>query len=128
MKDVKEIFTRIQDQKKEQREINKMVREALDNSAEYRETLDSMKRLRTKKYRLEDEARGNHDQKLELLKLNIKQSTEVMSDVALTKIMKGESIKLVDEFNNEYEPIFSVRFKKTVNKSYNDKDKKKEEK
>ena len=127
MKDVKEIFERIQDQKREQREINKMVRDALASSATYGDTLDDIKKLRTKKMRLEDEARGDFDQKLELLKLNIKQSTDVMSDVALTKIMKGESIKLVDEFNNEYEPVFSVRFKKTANKSYESSEKSKEE-
>lgn len=70
---------------------------------------------------MEDSARGDLDKKMDLLKLNIKEGIQVMSDVALTSIMKGESVKLTDDQNNEYEPIFSVRFKKTSNKSYDEK-------
>ena len=121
MKDIKEIFERIQEQKREQREINKAVREALENSSEYDGVKEQLERLRLKKMRIEDSARGDLDQKMDLLKLNIKEGMQVMSDVALTTIMKGESVKLTDSDNNEYEPIFSVRFKKTHNKSYGDK-------
>ena len=124
MRDIKEIFERIQEQKREQREINKAVREALENSSEYDSVKEQIERLRLKKLRIEDAARGDLDQKMDLLKLNIKEGIQVMSDVALTTIMKGESVKLVDSDNNEYEPIFSVRFKKTSNKSYDKKDSK----
>ena len=122
MRSIKEIFERIQEQKREQREINKMVREALENSSEHNEVVEQIQRLRLKKLRMEDAARGDLDQKMDLLKLNIKESMQVMSDVALTTIMKGESVKLTDSDNNEYEPVFSVRFKKTVNKSYDKKE------
>lgn len=122
MKNIKEIFERIQEQKREQREINKSVREALENSSEYSTVKENIERLRLKKLRMEDSARGDLDQKMDLLKLNIKEGMQVMSDVALTTIMKGESVKLTDSDNNEYEPIFSVRFKKTSNKSYDNKD------
>lgn len=121
MRNIKEIFERIQEQKKEQREINKTVRESLHNSSEYDTTKEEMERLRLKKLRMEDSARGDLDTKMDLLKLNIKEGIQVMSDIALTSIMKGESVKLTDAENNEYEPIFSVRFKKTSNKSYDEK-------
>jgi hypothetical protein len=121
MRNIKEIFERIQEQKREQREINKTVREALDNSAEYHDIKEHIERLRLKKLRIEDSVRGDLDQKMDLLKLNIKEGIQVMSDVALTTIMKGESVKLTDKDNNEYEPIFTVRFKKTQNKSFDDK-------
>lgn len=124
MRNIKEIFERIQEQKREQREINKAVRETLQNSAEYENIKEQLERLRLKKMRLEDSARGDMDQKMDLLKLNIKEGAQTMSDVALTTIMRGESVKLTDSDNNEYEPIFSVRFKKTSNKSYTDKDSK----
>jgi predicted nuclease with TOPRIM domain len=127
MRNIKEIFERIQEQKREQREINKAVREALENSSEYHDVKEHIQRLRLKKMRMEDSARGDLDQKMDLLKLNIKEGIQVMSDVALTTIMKGESVKLTDSENNEYEPIFSVRFKKTSNKSYEERDKKSDE-
>ena len=98
-----------------------MVRETLDNSAVYGDLKEQIEKLRLKKLRMEDSARGDLDQKMDLLKLNIKEGIQVMSDVALTSIMKGESVKLTDSDNNEYEPVFSVRFKKTTNKSYDDK-------
>ena len=121
MRDIKEIFERIQEQKREQREINKSIKDALDNSSEYHAIKEQLERLKLKKWRLEDAARGDLDKKMDLLKLNIKEGMQVMSDVALTTIMKGESVKLTDNDNNEYEPIFSVRFKKTSNKSFDDK-------
>ena len=121
MRNIKAIFERIQEQRREQREINKAVRENLENSAEYADVIEDMNKLRKKKFRLEDAARGNLDQKMDLLKLNIKEGIQTMSDVALTTIMKGESVKLTDSDNNEYEPVFSVRFKKTSNKSYDEK-------
>ena len=116
MRNIKEIFDRIQEQKREQREINKTVRENLENSSEYADVIEEIDKLRKKKFRIEDVARGNLDQKIDLLKLNIKEGIQTMSDVALTTLMKGESVKLIDDQNNEYEPIFSVRFKKTTNK------------
>lgn len=124
MRNLKEIFERIKEQKREQREINKSVQETLRNSAEYEKIKEELERLRLKKMRMEDSARGDLDQKIDLLKLNIKEGMQVMSDVALTQIMKGESIKLKDDENNEYEPVFSIRFKKTSNKSYDDKEEK----
>jgi len=30
----------------------------------------------------------------------------------MTKLMKGETVEVKDEYDNTYEPIFSVRFKK----------------
>lgn len=124
MRSIKEIFERIQEQKREQREINKLIRETLNNSHEYDAIKEEMQRLRLKKIRMEDEARGDLDQKMDLLKLNIKETTQTLSDVALTTIMKGESVKLTDNDNNEYEPILSVRFKRTSAKSFEDKDEK----
>jgi len=122
MRSIKEIFEKIQEQKREQREINKAVREALENSSEYNSVKEQIEKLRLKKLRLEDSARGDLDQKMDLLKLNIKEGMQVMSDVALTTIMKGGSVKLVDSDNNEYEPIFSVKFKKASSKNYGKKD------
>lgn len=119
MRDIKEIFSRIQEQKKEQREINRSVREALEVHVDYKDIVEKIDQLKSKKRQIENSVRSDFEQKIDLLKLNIKGDTQTMSDIALATIMKGESITLKDEDNNEYEPVFSVRFKKTSNQSFN---------
>ena len=121
MKNIKDIFEKIQEHKREQREINKSVRDALYGSVEYRELTEKLQSLRVKKVQLERSIKGGMEQKLDLLKLHIKDGAQALSDIALTTIMKGDSIKLTDSEDNEYEPVFSVRFKKTSNKSFNNK-------
>jgi hypothetical protein len=122
MRDIKEIFERIQEQKREQREINKSVKDALKNSLEFHELGEQIDRLKVKKAQIENSLKGELEQKIDLLKLNIKDGIQAMSDIALTTLMKGESIKLTDSEDNEYEPIFSIRFKKTSNKSFAEKE------
>ncbi len=116
MRDIKEIFEKIQQHKQEQREINRSLKDALKNSAEYQDLLDQMNRLKARKISIESSVKGDIEQKIDLLKLHIKESTQTMSDIALTTLMKGESIRIIDSNQNEYEPIFSVRFKKTTNR------------
>ena len=36
----------------------------------------------------------------------------MMSDIALNKIMKGETVEITDQYDNKYEPLFSVKFRK----------------
>jgi hypothetical protein len=45
--------------------------------------------------------------------LNIAGDNQLLSDLALNQLAKGEAIKIVDENKVEYEPVFTVRFKKT---------------
>lgn len=118
MKDIKEIFEKIQEHKREQREMNKSIRDALKNSLQYQDINDEMERLRAKKAQIIDSIKIGMGERMDLLKLNIKDHSQLLTDVALTTIMKGESIKLTDSENNEYEPVFSVRFQKTSNKSF----------
>jgi hypothetical protein len=36
----------------------------------------------------------------------------LLSDAAMTMMMKGERVEVQDEYNNVYDPIFQVKFKK----------------
>ena len=49
---------------------------------------------------------------LNSINVDIESEKEILSQATLAKILKGEQIELVDENNNKYEPIFSVRFRK----------------
>jgi hypothetical protein len=51
--------------------------------------------------------------KLEAIKQDIDTDKQLLTDMALTKLMKGETVEIKDEYENTYEPIFSVNFKKS---------------
>ncbi len=118
MKDIKEIFDRIQQHKKEQRDLNLAVKDSLRNMPEYHDLTDQIDRLKIKKSQIEQAAMDDVAHKIDLLKANIKDGVQVMSDIALNTLMRGETVRLVDDKDNEYEPIFSVRFKKTNTKNF----------
>ena len=54
----------------------------------------------------------NELEKLDTLKLDIENDMMLLSDAALTMAMKGEIIEIKDQFENKYEPVFKVMFKK----------------
>jgi len=115
MQDIQQIFARIQEAKKEQKDIRKMYKDALDGVQEYDEIQDEMKMLREKKKRIEQtikEQFASELTKLEDLKIDIESDQQMLSDIALTKIMNGETVGVTDGYDNEYEPVFKVNFKK----------------
>ncbi len=116
MANLQEIFNRIAEAKKEQKEIKKMQKDAFGNSQKYQELLEEIKISREKKKSLENTIKEDFSaeiEKLETLKLDIDNDTMLLSDAALTKLMKGETVKVEDVAGGEYEPIFSVKFKKS---------------
>lgn len=121
MKDIKEIFDRIQQHKKEQRDLNLAVKDSLRNMPEYHDLTEQIDRLKIKRSQMEQAAMDDVAHKIDLLKANIKDGVQTMSDIALSTLMRGETVKLVDDKDNEYEPIFSVRFKKTNTKNFDTK-------
>ncbi len=54
----------------------------------------------------------NDFKKLDALRMHVQTDMEMISDMALNKLMSGETVEVVDADNNRYEPLFSVRFKK----------------
>ena len=65
---------------------------------------------------LEDQAKadmGSEWEKLDLIKLHIREDKEMLTDIALSTMMKGETVKVKDKSNNDYDPVFSVRFQKS---------------
>jgi predicted nuclease with TOPRIM domain len=114
MPNIQEVFNRIEERKRETRSIKLLYRDALESSGEYREILKKLEQLRARKKQLEGSAWeevGSRD-KFETTKLHIKEDREMLSDLALSTLMRGETVEVVDQDNNQYEPLFSVRFKK----------------
>ena len=112
---VNEIFDRIQKTKKEQREIRAMYKDALANSQRFQELSEEIKTLKEKKKDLENGIKADFSRefdKLETLKADLMNDNQLLSDVVISKVAKGEKIELKDQNDTQYEPVFSVRFQK----------------
>ncbi len=111
MRDLQTIFDRSQNLKKQRRELKKSYRDSLKQSLQYQEIIEKLDELKAKKKSIETEIGKDYSQ-LEKLKSDIASDTEMLSDLVLNSLIKGEPIKIIDEYKNQYEPILSVRFKK----------------
>ena len=113
---IQTIFNRIQEIKKEQKKIRAGYHEALSGSSEYQEITEKLKTFRERRKQIENGIKQNfHSEwtKLEDYAIDLESEATLLSDAALTKLMKGETVQVSDEYNNNYEPTFSVKFKKT---------------
>ncbi len=115
MSKLNEVFLRLQEQQKKQRDLKKMYREALAVNGNYHQAVEELDALKIKKKQIEASVKVDLKEefdKLEGLKLNIAGDKQMLSDIALTQLTKGELVKVTDEHQVEYEPLFSVRFQK----------------
>jgi len=116
MKNIQEVFNQIQIVKKQQKEIKTAFRDAMAGSTEHKELTEQIKALKEKKKQVETAIREefSHElNKLDELKTELESQNLMLNDIALTTLMNGEEIEIVDAYNNAYEPIFMVKFKKT---------------
>ena len=116
MQDIQEIFNRMQIIKKQQKDIRSTYKDALAATPEYQEINDKIKTLRERKKQIENTTKESFSAeltKLDDFKIDLESDSVMLSDAALTKLMKGETVQVVDEYNNTYEPLFTVKFKKT---------------
>ena len=109
MKNPQEVFDRIQELKKEQREVRKDYKYLLDNSGTYAELTEEMKVLRDKKKKIEE---ANMPDRLIELKDSITELNEMLSDIAVNTLLSGKSVYLKDSNDTEYEPIHKITFKR----------------
>lgn len=116
MQDIQAIFTRVQENKKKMKDLRTAYKDALSGTQQYVDLTDEIKTLREKKKQVENtikEQFAAEFTQLEDLKIDIQSDMELMSDIAMTQIMNGQQVSLTDEYDNEYEPIFKVNFKKS---------------
>ena len=116
MQNIQDVFNKIREMKKEQKDLRDMYKDTLIQADEYEETVEEIKKLREKKKAIETRVQsqlGRSYEKLEDLKLEVDSHKEMLNDVAISTLMKGETVEVKDEFNNAYEPVWKVNFKKT---------------
>lgn len=116
MPNLQEVFNRLQETKKEQRTIKSTYKDALATSQSYQQVIEKLQTLKEEKKKIEENIKSDFKSefdKLDAIKLEIETDKLIMSDLALNEITKGNMIEIVDQYSNKYEPVFSVRFKKT---------------
>lgn len=117
MKSVQEIFARILEASKQKKDLQRNYRDALVNLVEYKNVNDELKNLQIKKKQIENAIKSQLSgdiEKMEQLDASLKDDYQLLSDVALSRLIQGEAVAVTDESNNNYEPIFSVKFKKSA--------------
>ena len=115
MKDIQGVFDRIREIKKEQKELKEMYKDALVQADKYEEITEQIKELREQKKQIEARIQaemGKAYEKLEDLKHEMESEKEMMNDIAISTLMKGETVVVTDEYQNSYDPQYSVKFKK----------------
>ena len=115
MSQIQEIFNKIQETKKQQKDIKATNRDALSNSQELKDITEKIQTLKEQKKGIEDAIKSEFSsefEKLDSLKLDIESNNIILSDLALNEVVKGEMIEITAQYSNKYEPIFSVKFKK----------------
>ena len=109
------IYDEVLMQKKEARDLKEMYKDALAQADEYQELTEKITKLREKRKQIEIRIQGELGkawEKLEDIKYENKTKKEMMTYLALTALMKGETVELKDEYENHYEPVWSVKFVK----------------
>ncbi len=115
MQNIQEVFARIQKNKKQLKDLKSAYSDALKNVQEYVELLEKLKTLREKKKQIENTVSqdfSNEFRQIEDIKIDIESDQEMLNDIALTQVMQGQTVAVTDEYEQNYEPVFSVKFKK----------------
>ncbi len=113
---IQDIFMRIQEKKGELKDLKSVCKQVLESSGEFQEVEEKLKTLREKRkaiMKIVQEQCASEMIKIDDLKIDIESDQEMLNDIAITKYTKGEAIELKDKYDNEYEPIFTVRFRKS---------------
>ncbi len=116
MNTLQDVFISIQESKKKQRELRAMYREAQQKSPEYQDIVSEIQALREKKKTIEQKLKSEFSRELEQideLKSELKEEQEKLVSLALARFAKGETMKVIDSYNNVYDPVIKVSFKKS---------------
>lgn len=121
MQDLSSVYAEIQAKKRERKELTKLFQDELSHNGEYQKLLDELKTLREKKKSIEDSAKAgalSDVHRLDTLAEEIKDGSQLLADIAMTKFLARETVEIVADDNVRLVPVFSVKFKKEEGESY----------
>lgn len=113
MATIREVLDRLDANKNERKIIKETLKQALEGSAAWVKCHDEVAQEKARLKNIEVtvlSSYSNDVSELERLNAEIKNDTEVLSDIALTMFMKGESIE-IEHNGKKYEPKIKVSLK-----------------
>jgi len=116
MLDIQQVFSEIRETKKEMKGLREQYKDALSQTEKYAELQEELKEKRDKKKEIETKVQqqmGKAYDRLDELKSEVAMKEGMLNDIAITTLMDGKAVEVVDEYDNRYEPLYVVRFKKT---------------
>ncbi len=116
MDSIQKSFLTIQEMKKKSRDIRTIIKDAFSQNADYQEVNEELKKLKEKKKTIEQKVHSEFERELQQLddmKIDLETEMNEISDAILTRVMKGEVIKVRDARNTIYLPEIKVAFKKS---------------
>jgi hypothetical protein len=115
MKKLKEIFDRIAEQKAKKRKIKKEITDAYALSAPWQKVEEEFTNVKGRKRQIEQTIDADFQaewKEIDELTESIRADEQLLSDAALSALMKGETVELHDKDRDmRWEPKFNVRFK-----------------
>jgi hypothetical protein len=117
MQSIQDIWNRIEEAKRELRELKTIYKDALNSTGEYEEVLDKIRLAKGRKKQIETMVEGQiSDQmaKMEVIAKGIATDKQMLADIALSALLKGEIVKITGPNDVPYDPQFSVKFVKKV--------------
>ena len=117
MQNAQEIFDRIQETKRKIKDIRTFLKSKYKEVSEYVEIQDKKKTLNQKQKLITMEVDSHYPDeitKLEDMKIDLDSDKEMLNDILLTKLMKGEDVELKNNPNRDQMmlPIFAVKLVK----------------
>lgn len=115
MQDLGELHRKLQEKKRERRDLAKAFKDELEHDPEYTRIVGEMKTLRERKRSIENTARAKalaDAERLDALRSEIDGGAELLADVALNRYAANEQVEIVDEDGTRWVPQFKVTFKK----------------
>lgn len=113
MQDAQTIYDRIQDTKKKIKKKKKELKEIYLKDPEYARVVEQLRPILEKrkqeKVRI-DEANFELVMKIKDLQIDLDSDRELLNDIVLSKVMKGEKVEIIDEYKQPQLPIFTIKF------------------
>lgn len=109
-----EIFLDLGKKRKELKELREQLVGHYRTDSRYAQNEELVRQIKEKQKGIIEELKpGIPDlvEKIDLLKTDIASDKQMFSDMVLTKIMKGESVELKDQYEQPCFPMFSVQMR-----------------
>lgn len=114
MQNAQEVYTRLLKTKRQIKELKSELTGYYKENTEYKQLEEKMKTLRDNKKQITTSINHQYPDlvtKLDDLKIDAASDKELLNDIILTTVMKGDDVHIENEYQQAVFPIFSVTLK-----------------